>query len=213
MDIVDFVAYLSLGGLAPATIATYISGIKHHLRVRGANDFSDGFLLQITLKGVAAQPHQQDIRLQITLPVLVRMLQALPVVHQNAYEVCLYSAILTLGFHSPFRPGELGWARVRSGHGNGGSWVRQGDQSPSHFSPHAIAVHNVHIRSNRASIILPSSKSNHSSMPQQIIVHTSNIACPISNLTAYVKSCPPKPGQLFIKLLGHQFSYRTLQPY
>ena len=86
------------------------------------------------------------------------------------------SAILTLGFHSLFRPGELT------------------------FSPHAISVHNVHIGSHRASILLPSSKSNHSGMPQQIIVHASNIACAVATLTAYVKSHLPKPGQLFIKL-------------
>ena len=136
MGLVDFVAFLSLGGLASSTIVTYISRVKYHLRMRGAHDFSDSFLLQITLKGVTSQPYQPDVRLPITLPVLVQMLQVLPLVHDNGYEVCMYSAILTLGFHGLFRPGELT------------------------FSPHTITVHNVHIRSNKASILLPSSKTN-----------------------------------------------------
>ena len=48
MDMVDFVAFLSLGGLVPATIVTYMSGVKHHLRIRGAHDFNDSFLLCLT---------------------------------------------------------------------------------------------------------------------------------------------------------------------
>ena len=178
MDLVDFVAFLSLGGLSPATKATYISGVKHRLRILGAKDFSDNFLLWITLKGVSAQPHQPDMRLPITLPVLARMLQSLPLLHNNSYEVCMYSAILTLGFHGLSRPGELT------------------------FSPHAIAVHNVHIGLCSATITLPTSKSNCSSMPQQIIARTSNIACPVTALTAYAKLRPRTSSQLFIKLNG-----------
>ena len=104
MDMVDFVAFLSLGGLVPATIVTYMSGVKHHLRIRGAHDFNDSFLLCLTLKGVDMQPHQPDIHLSITLLVLDRILHALLLVHSDHYEVCMYSALLTLGFHRLFRP-------------------------------------------------------------------------------------------------------------
>ena len=107
MDMVEFVAFMSLGGLVPTIIITYISGVKHHLRVRGARDFNDSFLLTLTLNGVAASPHELDVRLPITLPVLERMLHALPLVHDNQFEVCMYSALLTIGFHGLFYPGEL----------------------------------------------------------------------------------------------------------
>ena len=104
MDMVEFIAFMSLGGLAPTAIITYITGVKHHLRVRGDRDFNDSFLLKFTLKGVAASPHEPDVRLPITLPVLERMQHALPLVHDNQFEVCMYSALLTVGFHGFFYP-------------------------------------------------------------------------------------------------------------
>ena len=61
MDLVNFVAFQSLGGLAPTTIITYMSGVKHNLRIRGAWDFNDNFILYLTLKGVTAQPHEMDV--------------------------------------------------------------------------------------------------------------------------------------------------------
>ena len=59
------------------------------------------------LKGVVALPHEPDVRLPITLPVLDRMLHTLPLIHDNQFEVCMYSALLTVGFHGLFHPGEL----------------------------------------------------------------------------------------------------------
>ena len=102
MDMVEFVAFMSLGGLAPTTIITYMSEVKHHLCLKGARDFNDSFLLRLMLKGVAASLHEPDVRLPITLPVLERMLHALPIIHDNQFEVCMYSALLTVGFYGLF---------------------------------------------------------------------------------------------------------------
>ena len=107
MDMVEFVAFMSFGGLAPATIITYMLGVKHHLYLLGAPDFQDSFLFKLTLKGVASTPHEPDVHLAITLPVWEKVLHALPLVHENQYEVCLFSALLTLGFFGLFHPGEL----------------------------------------------------------------------------------------------------------
>ena len=134
MDMVELVAFMSLGGLAPTTIITYISGVKHHLRVRGARDFNDTFLLKLTLKEVAVSPHEPYVGLPITLAVLERMLHVLPLVHDNQFEVCMYSALLTVGFHGLFHPGELA------------------------MSEHTILAENVHIGTNKVVIILATSK-------------------------------------------------------
>ena len=61
----------------------------------------------LTLNGVAASPHEPDVRLPITLPVLERMLYALPLVHYNQFEVCMYSALVTVGFPGLFHLREL----------------------------------------------------------------------------------------------------------
>ena len=103
------------------------------------------------------------------------MLKALPLVHADHYEVGMYTALLTLGLHGLFRPGELA------------------------FSEHAITVNNVHIGS---TIILTSSKSNHTGMSQQVTVKVTNIACPVTALTALAKTHPHRLGQLFLKLNG-----------
>ena len=87
----------------------------------------------------------------------------------------MYTALLALGFHSLFRTGELA------------------------FFEHAITVNSpIHIGATKASIILSSSKANHTGMPQQITVKATNIACPVTALTAYAKSHSPKPDQLFL---------------
>ena len=160
MNMVEFMAFMSLGGLVPTTIITYISRVKHHLRVRGARDFNDSFLLKLTLKGVAASPHELDVRLPITLPVLERMLHALPLVHDTQFEVCMYSALLTVGFHGLFCLGELT------------------------MSEHAILAENVHIGTNKVVIIFPTSKTNRTCTAQHITINTYSTACSIKAITA-----------------------------
>ena len=54
-DFVEFVAFLSMVDLAPATILSYISRVKYHLRIRFLNDFNDSFLLKLVAKGIASQ--------------------------------------------------------------------------------------------------------------------------------------------------------------
>ena len=94
------------------------------------------------------------------------MLHGLPLVHDNQFEVCMYTALLTLGFHGLCRPGELA------------------------LSKHVIVADNVHIGTNKATIILHSSKANHTGMVQQITVNATHIACPVKALTTYVIICP-----------------------
>ena len=88
-----------MAGLAPATILSYLSGVKYHLRIRFHNDFSDSFLLKLVAKGIASQQHQPDVRLPITMDVLVKMLHALPVVHVNPHEMCMYRVVLVAGLY------------------------------------------------------------------------------------------------------------------
>ena len=176
MDMVEFVAFMLLEGLTPTTIITYMLGVKHHLRLQGARDFNDSFLLRLTLKVVAASPHQHNVRLPITLLLLDRMLHALPLIHDNQFEVCMYSALLTVGFHGLLHPGELA------------------------MSEHLILTENVHIGTNKVIIILPTSKANHMHSAQHIMLTSQSTTCPIKALTAYALICPKRPGKFFIRL-------------
>ena len=82
-----------MANLAPATILSYILGVKYHLRIRFLNDFSDSFILKLVVKGIARQQCQLDVRLPITMDILVKMLHALPLVHINPHEMCMYRAV------------------------------------------------------------------------------------------------------------------------
>ena len=39
VDMIKFIAFLSLGQLAPSTISLYVSGVRHHVRLRNLPTF------------------------------------------------------------------------------------------------------------------------------------------------------------------------------
>ena len=107
------------------------------------------------------------------------MLHALPLMHDNQFEVCMYSALLTVGFHGLLHPGELA------------------------MSEHVILAENGHKGTNKVIIILPTSKANCMLSAQDIMLTSQSTTCPIKALTAYALICPEIPGQFFIRLSGN----------
>ena len=58
-DLVNYVAFMSCQGYAPATVKVYLSGLSYWLKVKGMNDFTDllfnrkyWMILQKMLKGM-----------------------------------------------------------------------------------------------------------------------------------------------------------------
>ena len=95
--LMEFIACLSLIPLAPGSIQTYISGVRHHLKIRLLPDFSSSFLITLVLKGVTSPECQDDVRLPISLYVLQLMFDALPHV-THTYNTTMFRSILALGF-------------------------------------------------------------------------------------------------------------------
>ena len=62
----EFISYLSLSGLAPATIHLHISGVRANLHWWGLNRFQDSFVIKMMLKDVSAKHREPDIQLPIT---------------------------------------------------------------------------------------------------------------------------------------------------
>ena len=58
-NFIEFVAFLPMADLAPATILSYISGVKYHLQIRFLNDFNNSFLLKLVAKGIASNNNSQ----------------------------------------------------------------------------------------------------------------------------------------------------------
>ena len=62
----EFVSYLSLAELTPATIQLYFSGVRVHLCWHNLPSFKDSFVIKLILKGVSAKFREPDIRLPVT---------------------------------------------------------------------------------------------------------------------------------------------------
>ena len=122
--------------LAASTITTYISGVRHKLKLTGKDDFQNSFLLKLVLCGTKNSTQQPDVCLPISITILHDMMNALPLIHPNHYEICIFSALLAVGFHGLFRPGKLT------------------------YSQHSITVDNVHVSTSRIIVVLLTSKAN-----------------------------------------------------
>ena len=59
LDLVEFVTFLALAEMARASIHTYVSGVKHHLKIHSLPDFSTGFALALVLKACLIPPTPQ----------------------------------------------------------------------------------------------------------------------------------------------------------
>ena len=132
IDLVEFVGFMSLGGL----ITTYISGVRHKLKLLGKDDFQHSFLLKLILCGTKNSSQQPDVCLPISITMLHDMINALPLLHPNHYEICMFSTLLAVGFHGLFHPGKLT------------------------YSQHFITIGNVHVSASRIIVVLLTSKAN-----------------------------------------------------
>ena len=105
----EFISYLSLSGLAPATILLYVAGVRANFCWQGLPTFTDSFVIKMMLKGVTVKYRDPDIRLLVTREILYQMCEALPLVLSDYYMVQLYKSMLTLAFHILLRPGEFSY--------------------------------------------------------------------------------------------------------
>ena len=144
INMIEFIAFLSLGQLAPSTISSYVLGVRHHLRLRNLQTFEDNFLLKLVLKGVSNSNQQTDLHLPISLDILQKMILALPIVTGSPYEVSLYSGVLSAGFFGLLLPGEMV------------------------LSEHTLVSTNVYISSTKVVCLLPTSKAHKGPIPQSV---------------------------------------------
>ena len=171
VDMNKFIAFLSLGQLAPSTISSYVSGVRHHLMFRNLPTFEDNFLLKLVLKGVSNSHEQLDIRLPISLDILQKMITALDIMAASPYEVSLYAAILSAGFFGLLHPEEMV------------------------YSDHALVATNIYISSTKVVCLLLISKAHRGPVPQWVhLCKQPNRAGPVSAFIKYAKVWPPKGG-------------------
>ena len=96
----EFISYLSLSGLAPATILLYVAGVRANFHWHGLPTFNNSFMIKMMLKGVSAKHKEPDIRLPVTRQILHQMCEALLLILPDYYMVQLYKSMLILAFHT-----------------------------------------------------------------------------------------------------------------
>ena len=106
-DIREFVAWLSLKRLAPATIATHVSGVGFHYKIMGFPDPTQDFLVGKLLEGCRRDRTLGDDRLPISVSVLSHILGVLPHVCISQFEVVLFRAAMLGAFFGFMRLGEF----------------------------------------------------------------------------------------------------------
>ena len=87
-------------------------------------------MLKLVLCGTTNSNQQPDVSLPISITMLHDMINALLLIHLNLFEICMFSALLAVGFYGLFHPGELT------------------------YSQHSITIDNVHVSAYRIVVVL-----------------------------------------------------------
>lgn len=111
-QIIMFISYCFETGYAPATIATYISGIGHKHKLHSWFDPSEQFLIKKMLEGCRRSKKRKDTRAPITPVILLRICNVLPRVCFTMYEAAMFKAAYLLCFFGLFRVSELVFTSV-----------------------------------------------------------------------------------------------------
>ena len=104
-NLLNFLTSLQQEGYCSSTLISALSYIQKRF---GYQDFSSCFLVKQFLKGLTkVQNNQPDPRLPITLPILIRILNAIPKVINLISHRFLLAAVFSLAFSAFLRIGEI----------------------------------------------------------------------------------------------------------
>ena len=81
-----FIAHLSASGSAPASIVSTVSVVAYFHKINGFDDPSNCFMVSKLLAGARNLGTVLDVCLPVTLPVLSRLVHALPTVFAARYK-------------------------------------------------------------------------------------------------------------------------------
>ena len=106
--LVRFVSYLSLvKKLAPATVKSYVAGVRYHLNVSARPTFNDSFRIRKMLLGCTRSYVSEHQREGLSRQEMEKFLTAMPSVTKNLYLTKMYSSCILLAYYGLVRPGEL----------------------------------------------------------------------------------------------------------
>ena len=101
------IAHLHASKLAPASIVSTVSAVGYFHKINGFADPASSFLVTKLLAGARNLGAVPDVRLPVTLPMLGRLISAIPVVFTSGYKCRMLRAMMVLAFRAYLRVGEM----------------------------------------------------------------------------------------------------------
>ena len=179
-----FIAYLFLQKFSPSTIASYISAIGFGHKARMLSDPTSSFIVKKILKGAEKLKVKVDCRLPITGEILVRLVNAIPLVISNLYFQSLMRAMFLIAFYAFLRIGEITVSKQKDR-----SKVLQ--ISNTNFSFHCNKLFGV-------SLVLTQYKHSEAHPKTlSILRDEQNLYCPVMALKSYLDLSQHTSGPLF----------------
>ena len=102
-----FIVHLHASKLTPASIILTMSAVGYFHKINGFTDPATSFLVTKLLAGARNLGAVPDVRLPVTLPMLGRLLGAIPVVFTAGYKCFMLRAMMVLAFRAYLRVGEM----------------------------------------------------------------------------------------------------------
>ncbi|KAJ8319735.1 hypothetical protein KUTeg_002713 [Tegillarca granosa] len=195
VHVIQFIAALSLRGLAHSTSRLYVAAISYECKINNLPDVTNNFIITKLLEGMKRLKHRPDTRLPITLDLLSQLINSLPHVCTNLYEAKLFSCAFSLAFFGFMRIGEFAQTNRQATNN-----VLQLDD---------VILDEIHER-----VILRFRHSKTDQYGKGVTVEipkTGKIYCPFMSLKHYLGARPSVPGILFCHFGGdpltrYQFS-------
>ncbi|CAC5384689.1 unnamed protein product [Mytilus coruscus] len=106
-QLVQFIVYLSLKHLSPATVRLYISGMSFSHKARNLKDTTKNFVVSKMLEDLHRNHPQRDNRAPITLSLLRQIIDALPSICTSTYESLLFKSSFMMAYFSMLRVSEF----------------------------------------------------------------------------------------------------------
>lgn len=107
-----FIAFLYHNKLASATITTYIAGIGYINQLQGHYNHAKNFIIKKLLASVKRGAYRPDARRPISLFILRRIVQAISIHADSAFQHSLLKAMYLLAFYAFLRVGEMAQSKV-----------------------------------------------------------------------------------------------------
>ena len=179
-------------GLNASTIRSYMSAVSYFHKINSLPDYTNSFVIRKVLLGASRLSTSPQLRKPISLPMLWALIDCIPNLKSNAYQIFLFQAMFALAFYALCRISEL---------------IFDPD------APHCLQLSDLEHLTTTPPASHPVLRINfrtfkHSYAPQSVSIFPQRPQryCPVTIINRYLNSRNKKPGPLFIWLSGQPVS-------